>query len=69
MAMTLDSEKIQQAFGIDDQGFKSLVRAGLVFHTPQRPVPRHRIDYVALQQKYQLLMVEGPFLTKAHLAR
>jgi hypothetical protein len=41
----------------------------LVRLRPQKPRPKERIDYEALQQTYRRMLVEGPFSNKTELAR
>ena len=46
----MDSGRLPQDLGLNDETIECLVQAGLVRLRPQKPRPKPRIDYAALQQ-------------------
>jgi len=65
----MDSERLPQELGLNEEAIGSLVHAGLVRLRPQMPRPKPRIDYAALQQTFARMLAEGPFKSQTELAR
>lgn len=65
----MDPDPLPEELGLTKQDIERLVQAGLVRRRPQKPRPKERIDYVALQQTYRQMLAEGPFATQTELAR
>jgi hypothetical protein len=65
----MDSDRLPQELGLNEQAIGSLVQAGLVQLRPQKPRPKKRIDYEALQQTYRQMLTEGGFASQTDLAR
>ena len=65
----MDSDRLPQELGLNEEAIGSLVQAGLVRHRPQKPRPKPRIDYAALQQTYRRMLAEGLFKSQTELAR
>jgi hypothetical protein len=65
----MDSDRLQQELGLNEEAIGSLVQAGLVRPRPQKLRPKPRIDYAALQQSYARLLSEGGFSSRAEFAR
>jgi hypothetical protein len=64
----MDSARLPQELGLDEEAIQGLLQAGLVRLRPQKPRPKPRIDYAALQQTYSRMLAEGPFFTQSELA-
>ena len=64
----MDSDRLPQDLGLDEEAIGSLAQAGLVRLRPQKPQLKERIDYVALQNTYRRMLAEGPFSTQTELA-
>jgi len=64
----MDSDRLPQELGLNDEAIGSLVQGGLVRLRPQKPRPKKRIDYEALQQTYRRMLAEGRFSTQTELA-
>ena len=65
----MDSERLPQELGLNEQAIGSLVQGGLVRLRPQKPRPKKRIDYEALQQTYRRMLAESGFASQTELAR
>ena len=65
----MDSERLPQELGLNEQAIGSLVQAGLVRLRPQKPRPTPRIDYAVLQQTYRRMIADDGFVSQADLAR
>ena len=65
----MDSDRLPQELGLNEQAIGSLVQGGLVRLRPQKPRPKKRIDYEALQQTYRQMLTEGGFASQTDLAR
>ena len=46
----MDGDRLPQELGLNEEAIGSLVQGGLVRLRPQKPRPKPRIDYAALQQ-------------------
>ena len=64
----IDSDRLPQELGLDEEAVDSLVQAGLVRPWPQKPLPKPRIDYSALQQNYARMLAVGRSTSRADLA-
>jgi hypothetical protein len=65
----MDSDRLPQELGLNEEAIGCLLQAGLVRLRPQKPRPKSRIDYAALQQTCSRLLTDGSFVTQADLAR
>jgi len=65
----MDSERLPEELGLNEEAIGSLVQGGLVRLRPQKPRPKKRIDYEALQQTYRRMLAEGGFASQTELAR
>jgi hypothetical protein len=65
----MDSERLPEELGLNEEAIRCLVQAGLVRPRPQNPRPNPRIDYAALRQTYARMLAEGPLSTQTELAR
>ena len=65
----MDSDRLPQELGLNEEAIGSLVQAGLVRLRPQKPRPKPRIDCAALQQTYRRMLAEGLFKSQTELAR
>jgi hypothetical protein len=65
----MDGSRLPQILAVTDQDIEQLQRAELACVTPPTPQLKERIDYVALQQTYARMLVEGPCSTQTELAR
>ncbi len=68
-SVSMDSERLPDELSLDRQDIESLFQAGLVRRRPQKPRPKKRIDYEALQQTHARMLTDGPFSNPAELAR
>jgi hypothetical protein len=65
----MDSEGLPEELAVTEQDVESLSQAALVRRRPQKPRPKERIDYAALQQTHRRMLAEGPFSNQTELAR
>jgi len=65
----MDNDRLTQESEINEDAIGSLMQAGLVRLRPQKPRPKERIDYEALQQRYRRMLAEGGFASQTELAR
>ncbi len=65
----MDGERLPKELGVTSQEIDSLRQVGLVRPLPQKPEPKIRIDYSALQQTYRRMLADGPFSNQTELAR
>jgi hypothetical protein len=65
----MDSDRLPQELGLNEEAIGNLVQGGLVRLQPQKPRPKKRIDYEALQQTYRRMLAEGGFASQTELAR
>jgi hypothetical protein len=65
----MDSDRLPEELGLNEEAIGSLVQGGLVRLRPQKPRPKKRIDYEALQQTYRRMLAEGGFASQTELAR
>jgi hypothetical protein len=65
----MESDRLRQESGLNEEAIGCLVQAGLVRLRPQKLRPKPRIDYAALQQTYARMLTDGGFATQADLPR
>jgi hypothetical protein len=65
----MDSERLPEVLGLNDEAIQGLLQASLVRVRPQKPRPKERIDYAALQQTYRRMLADGPYSNQTELAR
>jgi len=64
----MDSERLPEVLGLNDEAIQGLLQAGLVRPHPQNPRPKECIDYAALQQVYRRILAKGSFSSQTELA-
>jgi hypothetical protein len=64
----MDSDRLPQELGLNEEAIGSLVQRGLVRLRPQKPRPKKRIDCEALQQTCRRMLTEGGFASQIELA-
>jgi hypothetical protein len=65
----MDSEGMPEELALAEQDIESLCQEGLVRPRPQKPRPKKRIDYAALQQTYRQMLADSGFASQADFAR
>jgi len=65
----MDGERLPEELGVTSQEIESLRQVGLVRPLPQKPLPKIRVDYAALQQTYGRMLADGGIASQADLAR
>jgi hypothetical protein len=65
----MDPDLLPQELGLNEEAIQGLLQAGLVRIRPQKPRPKERIDYAALQQTFRRMLAEGPISKQTELAQ